>query len=83
MESLTTCRGVRTVGLIDVHVEPRFQRQGYSTYLLGEAMRQLQEQTVAAVEAQTMVHNAAALAMYRKLGFKQVDSGAVLRKDGP
>ncbi len=82
MEPLATGRGVRTGGLIDVQVEPPFQRQGYATFLLGEAMRQLQEQTIAAVEAQTMVHNTASLAMYRKLGFQQMDSGAVFRKEG-
>jgi GNAT superfamily N-acetyltransferase len=82
MEPLATGRGVRTGGLIDVQVAPPFQRQGYATYLLGEAMRQLQDEGFAAIEAQTMIHNAASLAMYRKLGFQQADSGAVYRKEG-
>jgi ribosomal protein S18 acetylase RimI-like enzyme len=30
-----------------------------------------------------MIHNEPALAMYRKLGFVQADSGAVFRKDSP
>ncbi len=74
-------RGVRTQGLFDVEVAPGQQRKGIATYLLGDAMRQLQEQGVSVIEAQTNVSNTAAVAMYRKLGFQQVDSGAVFRKN--
>jgi GNAT superfamily N-acetyltransferase len=82
MESFAAARGVRMHGLIDFEVEPSQRHKGMATYLIGEALRQLHEQAVALVEVQTMQGNTAAVKMYRKLGFEQVDSGAVFRKDG-
>ena len=41
-----------------------------------------QRQGFTGLDAQTMDHNAAALALYRKLGFEQVDQGVVFRKEG-
>jgi GNAT superfamily N-acetyltransferase len=82
MESFAAARGVRMHGLIDVEVEPSQRHKGMATCLIGEALRQLHEQAVALVEVQTMQGNTAAVKMYRKLGFEQVDSGAVFRKDG-
>jgi GNAT superfamily N-acetyltransferase len=81
MESFAAARGVRTNGLIDVQVEPSHRHKGLASYLIGDALRQLQEESIALVEVQTMKGNSAAVGMYRKLGFDQVDSGAVFRKD--
>ncbi len=81
MEHFASARGVRTSGLIDVEVNSEHRRKGFATYLIGEAMRQLAEQSVALVEVQTMQGNSAAVRMYRKLGYQQVDSGAVFRKE--
>jgi len=75
--------GVRASGLINLEVADGHRRKGLAKYLVGEAMRQLQEQSFALVEVQTMQHNPAALALYGKLGFHQVDSGAVFRKERP
>jgi GNAT superfamily N-acetyltransferase len=82
MEPFAAARGVRTSGLIDVQVEPAERKKGLATYLVGESLRQLSEQSFAQAEVQTMQANTAALRMYRKLGFEQVDSGAVCRKEG-
>lgn len=81
MEFFASARGVRTSGLIEVEVDPEQRKKGFATYLIGEALRQLAEQSVALVEVQTMQGNSAAVRMYRKLGFQQVDSGAVFRKE--
>lgn len=75
--------GVRASGLIDLQVADNHRRRGVATYVVGETLRQLQEQSFALVEAQTMETNSSAIALYRKLGFKQVDSGVVFRKDAP
>jgi GNAT superfamily N-acetyltransferase len=83
MEPFAAARGVRTSGLIDVQVEPAERKKGLATYLVAESLRQLSEQGFAQAEVQTMQANTAALRMYRKLGFQQVDSGAVFRKEGP
>lgn len=81
MEPLSASWGVRTVGLIDVAVEPEHRRRGLATYLLGEIFRRLQQAGVALVETQTMQReHGAAVAFYERLGFKQVDRGAVYRK---
>ena len=57
------------------------RRQGFGKFLMSEVMREAAEQGYGMVEVQTMQHNVAALAMYDKLGFHQVDSGAILRKE--
>ncbi len=75
--------GMRAAGQIDLEVAAPHRGKGLATYLIGEAMRQFHDQSFALVEAQTMQHNPAAVALYRKLGYQQIDSGIVLRKDGP
>jgi ribosomal protein S18 acetylase RimI-like enzyme len=74
--------GIRASGLIDLVVCETLRRRGIATYVVGEALRQLQEQSFVLVEAQTMETNVSAIALYHKFGFKQVDSGTVFRKEG-
>ncbi len=74
--------GVRASGMIDLEVCSTQRRHGIATYLVGETLRQLKDQSFTLVEAQTMETNASAIALYRKLGFEKVDSGGVFRKDG-
>jgi ribosomal protein S18 acetylase RimI-like enzyme len=80
---LATSWGVQAMGLVELEVAPDFRRQGYATFLLSEAFRNFQTQSVSLIEVQTMVHNQSALALYQRLGFVEVDQGAVFRKDGP
>jgi len=68
-------------GLLDVFVEASWRRQGLATFLLGKAMRTLQEEGVTRIEAQTMQYNTQAREMYRKLGFVTQDEGIVFRKE--
>lgn len=68
-------------GLLDVFVESSWRRQGMATFLLGKAMRALQEEGITRIEAQTMQHNTEAREMYRKLGFDSQDEGIVFRRD--
>lgn len=82
MEPLATSWGVHAAGLTDLEVDAGQRRQGLATYLLSEAFRQLQQHHVSLVEAQTMEHNRAAIALYQSLGFQIVDQGNVYRKDG-
>ena len=71
----------RAAGLIELEVAAEYRRQGLSTFLLVEVFRQLARQGVATLEVQTMQHNAAAMALYRRLGFQQVGQGIVFRKE--
>jgi GNAT superfamily N-acetyltransferase len=80
METFTRSWGVHAAGLIDVQTRPELQRQGIATFLLGEAFHHLRSEGTTLVETQTMVHNAAALGLYKKLGFTPADQGAVYRK---
>lgn len=81
MEPMDVAGTVRAVGLIDLDVADGHRRQGLAAFLLTEVLRQFARQGVAIVEAQAMQHNVAAVGLYRKLGFRQVDAGIVFRKD--
>lgn len=80
IEPLASTWGLRVCGLIDLEVVSQRRRQGLATYLLGEAFRQVFVQGFTLIEAQTMQHNAPAIALYKKLGFVPIDHGSVLRK---
>ena len=72
--------GRPTAGLRRLQIGEAYQRKGLATFLNAEAMRQLQMGGVTHFEVQTMQHNAAAIGLYKKLGFEEVDYGLVLRK---
>ncbi len=73
--------GARTAGMVDVWVADAHRRQGMGLSLVGEILRQASEQGYGLVEVQTMQQNSAARALYQKLGFEQIDSGAIYRKE--
>jgi ribosomal protein S18 acetylase RimI-like enzyme len=72
--------GVPTVGLTQLETAVSRRREGIATALLSEAFRRLGQQGYRLIEVQTMAHNTAALALYGKLGFQQIDRGTVYRK---
>lgn len=82
VEPLSTRWGVATAGMLDLHVDHAHRRQGLAKFLLAESFARLRSRGIALVEAQTMQQNAAALSLYSRLGFSQVDEGVVYRKDG-
>jgi ribosomal protein S18 acetylase RimI-like enzyme len=81
VEPLSTKWGAATVGMFDLHIAPGRRRQGLATFLLTEAFLRLRNRGIVRVEAQTMQHNAPALALYDKLGFTTADEGVVYRKE--
>lgn len=82
MEFLAATWGVRAVGMIDLEVKPTLHRQGYGIFLVSEVIRRLQQEGVGVIEAQTMLReHSAALALYQRLGFKEIDRGMIFRKD--
>jgi len=72
---------VREAGLIDLHVDPAYRRQGLATALLSEAFATFLRQGITLVEVQTTAPNVAAGNLYRKLGFMQSGGGSVFRKE--
>lgn len=81
METMVGALGVHAVGIVDTQVSGAQRRQGLARYLLGEALRQLHGQGVAVAEVHVADDNAAALTLFRGLGFNQVDSAVLYCKD--
>ncbi|MGD9633754.1 MAG: GNAT family N-acetyltransferase [Pirellulales bacterium] len=81
VEPLSTGWGVPTAGMFDLEVLVDSRRRGLATFVLGEAFNRLKNRGIVMVEAQTMQHNAPALALYGKLGFETIGYGEVFRKD--
>ncbi|HTN77153.1 MAG TPA: GNAT family N-acetyltransferase [Pirellulaceae bacterium] len=81
IEPLASSWGVRAMGLMRMATAPAARRQGLATFLLGEAVRQLQSQGIMQIELQCMQHNAGAQKLYTKHGFSETDQGVVLIKD--
>ena len=84
---MTWCRerpfgslGARPVGLMGLEIRAEWQGRGLGAFLVGETLRYAQENGATLAEVQVAESNAPALALYRKLGFQQVDRGRVLRK---
>jgi len=81
MEPLASSWGVHAAGLLDLGIDQSCRRQGLATHLVGEALRQLHSHGATLAEVQAMQHNAAAIGLCKKLGFKEVDQGVVFRKE--
>ena len=80
MEPLASSWGVHAVGLVELATAETLRRQGLAMFLVGEALRQLHAHGVQRCQVQAMQSNTAALALYKKLGFAEIDRGIVLRK---
>jgi len=81
MEPTTAFGTGRSAGLAEVEVDPRYRRRGLVTFLLTEVFHHISREGVVKVEVQTMKNNLAAVSLYRRLGFQQVDQGIVYRKE--
>jgi ribosomal protein S18 acetylase RimI-like enzyme len=81
MEPLSSCWGVHAMGVSELQVDESARRQGLATFLMGETLRQIHTHGVTLVEVQAMQHNTAAIGLYQKLGFQQIDQGVVFRKE--
>jgi ribosomal protein S18 acetylase RimI-like enzyme len=71
----------RAMGLVEITVAESHRRRGLAVFLLSEAFRQFVRQGILHVEVQIRQTDAAALELYRKFGFQQVDQGGMWRKD--
>lgn len=80
IDPLSANWGVHAAGMLQVAIAEGVRRQGLATFLIGESLRQMQAQGITLVEVQVMQDNPAALCLFRKLGFHQVDEGVVLTK---
>ena len=81
MDPLASSWGIRATGLLQIEIDPAIRQQGHATYLLGEALRQLQAQGTTLAEVQVPESDPAALGLFRKLGFEEVDQSVVFQKN--
>jgi GNAT superfamily N-acetyltransferase len=81
LEPTGACGPARLAGLTELEVDSTHRRQGLATLLVNEIFQQCARQGVDTLEVQTMQHNQAALTLYAKLGFRQVEQGIVFRKE--
>jgi len=80
LEQLEETWAARAMGMLELTVDVKHRGYGLATYLLDESFRRLNAEGIKLIEAQTMIQNLPAQALYRSLGFQQVDEGVVLRK---
>lgn len=83
MEPLSNRWGLQAAGMMDLHIAPDCRRQGVGAYLVSEALRQVKETGISLAEIQLLEQNEAAIGLFAKLGFEQVDVGWVLKKEIP
>jgi len=65
----------RGVGLVDIHVEESFRRQGLGRLLLGETLRRLKQESISLIEAHAPDDNPALTALLTACGFQRIDAG--------
>jgi len=80
MEGFSARWNAASVGILDVQVSESHRRRGLAKYLISLLLRHLQDQFFEIAEVQVEESNAAALGLFRSLGFDLVDTGKVFRK---
>ena len=73
--------GVRSIGMFDLHVSPPYHQKGLGTFLIGQALNQLNQQGVGLCEVQVRETNHQSTRLFKKLGFEQVSYGLEMVKD--
>jgi ribosomal protein S18 acetylase RimI-like enzyme len=83
MEGYGRLWGESAVGLVELEVRPDLRRQGLARFLLAQTFRYLQDQYFSLVEAEVAEDDEAACGAFRGVGFAQVDTGHIYRKEPP
>ena len=73
--------GVRSMGMCNLEIDPSLHQQGLGTFLVGQALTQLAEQSVGLCEVQVRASNVESIKLFDKLGFEQVSYGLEMVKD--
>jgi ribosomal protein S18 acetylase RimI-like enzyme len=80
MQGFSQRWGAAALGITDINVREELRRKGLARFLIASLLKQAQEQYFTLAEANVPAENAAALALFRGLGFEQVDVGHSYRK---
>ncbi len=80
MEAFSCTWNQPAVGILDVQVRDELRRQGLAKFLLAQLLRYLQDQYFGLAEIQTLEQNLPAVNLIRSVGFDQVDTGRIYKK---
>ncbi len=80
LEPLSSSWGVHVVGISQLRISDSRRREGLATLLISQTMKKLQSTGVSLVQVQILSANEAALNLYHKLGFEDIDRGVCFRK---
>jgi ribosomal protein S18 acetylase RimI-like enzyme len=81
METYINRWGEHAIGISDIIVPDEMRRQGLARFLLAQILRYLQDQFFTAVEIQARADNIPAINLLLGLGFHQVDTGHIYRRE--
>ena len=81
IQPLSTEWGVRSMGMCNLEVDHTLHQQGLGTFLVGQALTQLAQQSVGLCEVQVRESNYQSIKLFEKLGFEQVSHGLEMVKD--
>jgi ribosomal protein S18 acetylase RimI-like enzyme len=81
MEGYSRSWNESALGLVELGVRPDLRRQGLARFLLAQMFRYLQDQYFSLVEVQVPETHESVLNLYHALGFQQVDTGHVYRRE--
>lgn len=81
IEPLASSWGIHAMGLYDLFVAEEQRRQGLATFLVGEALRQLQSQGITVAEVQVRSDDETTSRVFTNMGFEQIDFGHLLAKE--
>lgn len=80
MQPLAKDWGVKAAGMFDLKIKHDNRRGGLATFLIGEGLRQLRDLGATIAEVQTCLDDDAAIGLFEKTGFQQIDQGVLFEK---
>lgn len=81
LQPLARSWGAPAAGIVRVEDSPDARRDGLTTFLLADACLEMKAQEIGLVEAQVNLEDAATLAIFRQLGFREYNQGIMLVKE--
>ena len=80
MGPVSTRPGAGGMGMINLQVYPEFRERGLGTFLVGEALKQLQASGISRVETQAAIHSEPAIRILQRLDFTELRQGILYDK---
>jgi GNAT superfamily N-acetyltransferase len=80
MEAFSATWHQPAIGISGVQVQPDWRRQGIGKFFMMQILRFLQEQCFELADLQIPADNEAGMMLCQQLGFEQVDTGKVYKK---